>query len=275
MPDSDSMTSFPRARSSEPVVKEDPFATHVDTGETSLFMRLWLATPDWVFRTLGVTFFVLWLSTQIHFYTDWYQLYLVYRKPVMFLQPIKLVLVHSTLLIVMLSFIFRLPAKSRASRPREIILPVIGGFWPFVPFLIQMVLDWKWPAAAKAYNAFTWVNSPSIQVFVTGSVLILLGNALDVWGYASLFRSISIVAEARELKVTGPYLLVRHPIYLGHFIAQAGMWLFFAKTHWVWITFYLFFVFVQLYRSRVEEEVLERAFGERYLQYKRETFWFF
>jgi protein-S-isoprenylcysteine O-methyltransferase Ste14 len=52
------------------------------------------------------------------------------------------------------------------------------------------------------------------------------------------------------------------------------VWLLYARTHFVWIAFYACFVAMQLYRARVEEEVLERAFGEQYTKWKRETYWF-
>ena len=111
-------------------------------------------------------------------------------------------------------------------------------------------------------------------MFLCGTALIVVGNLIDVSGYATLFRSVSIAAEARELKVTGLYRIVRHPIYLGQILAQAGVWLFYARTHVVWITFYVAFVAMQLYRSRLEDRVLQRAFGEPYLTWKRRTFWF-
>jgi protein-S-isoprenylcysteine O-methyltransferase Ste14 len=119
-----------------------------------------------------------------------------------------------------------------------------------------------------------WKRQLSFATFASGTALVLVGNALDVWGYGKLFRSISIVPEARDLKVSGPYRFVRHPIYLGQMLAQAGVWLFFAQTHVVWIAFYACFVGMQLYRSRLEDRVLERAFGEPYLAWKRRTFWF-
>ena len=80
--------------------------------------------------------------------------------------------------------------------------------------------------------------------------------------------------EARVLKITGPYRFVRHPIYLGQFLAQAGVWLVLANTHWVWIAFYVCFVALQLIRTRMEDKVLGDAFGASHRDWKLRTFWF-
>ncbi len=101
-----------------------------------------------------------------------------------------------------------------------------------------------------------------------------IGLSIEVWGYAILARSLSIVPEARDLKVTGPYRFVRHPVYFGQFIAQGGFLLLAANTHWVWISLYALFVAMQLYRSKLEDHVLEKAFGEPYREWKEKTFWF-
>ncbi len=244
--------------------------------------RLWFATPDWVFRVMGAGFFFTYLATRLPEYSDgfwqacgWYRfaggftLYFPYRA-----------LVDITYLLIALAFCFRLKPLARAARAREIVLPVTVAFWPFLPFAIQAVLQTSALQAAAPewsaqYEAFMFSPTPlPAWQFITGSALLVIGNVFDVWGYAVLFRSISIVAEARVLKVTGPYRIVRHPIYFGQFLSQGGLWLFYANTHLVWVCFYLCFVVMQLYRARIEEDVLERTFGETYGIWKRKTFWF-
>ena len=125
--------------------------------------------------------------------------------------------------------------------------------------------------AGKVFIQRPWMNFP--QVF-GGASLIILGNALDLSGYATLFRSFSVLPEARELKTTGLYRFVRHPVYLGQFISQAGVWLIFAPAHWVWWSFYVTFIVLQLWRTKREDAVLERAFGNDFREWKERTFWF-
>lgn len=241
-------------------------------------MRCWLVTPDWLFRVLGAGFFLAYLAVRLPAYAQgfwrsgaWYtfagglELYVPHR-----------VLVDITYLLIALAFCFRLKPRTRAATAREVVLPLVAAFWPFLPFALEAALELiATPDSANRYKTFMLdASNWRPWQFLGGSALLVLGILLQIWGYAVLFRSLSIVAEARRLKVTGPYRITRHPIYLGQFFALGGFWLFYAQTHVVWIAFYLCFVILQLWRARVEEVVLERAFGERYTAWKRKTFWF-
>lgn len=243
----------------------------------SALQRAWMATPDWVFRVLGASVFFGFIALNIPAYRSgiWqhgtfyrfeggYELWIPWR-----------VLVDLTYLIIALAFCFRTRPLWRAATAREVLLPLIAAFWPLLPFFMGAALhriDTDWTAR---FEAFMWDRQKwQHPIFLVGSMLIVIGNLMDIAGYATLFRSISIAAEARELKTSGLYRIVRHPIYLGQILAQGGIWLFYARTHLAWIAFYAAFVAMQLYRSRVEDRVLERAFGEQYLAWKRKTFWF-
>jgi protein-S-isoprenylcysteine O-methyltransferase Ste14 len=242
-------------------------------------MRLWLAMPDWLFRLLGAAVFLGFVALRLPNYFGEKGFWLIGAAYVTADQsiyfPWSQVFIDLTYLLVGLAFCFRVQPKARAARPGEIIIPIIAAFWPFLPWAAQAILQGSGSPLASRYGAFMMDRRAwgPLQ-FLAGSMVILLGNMLDVWGYAVLFRSVSIVAEARVLKVNGPYRFVRHPIYMGQILAQAGVWLFYAQTHLVWIAFYACFVAMQLYRARVEEVVLERAFGEQYAKWKRETYWF-
>jgi len=52
---------------------------------------------------------------------------------------------------------------------------------------------------------------------------LLAGFAIHVSAKLVLRRSFGVVAANRGVKASGPYRLVRHPMYLGYILSQAGM----------------------------------------------------
>jgi len=247
--------------------------------DSTWLVRLWLALPDWGFRLLGAAFFFGFLAWEVsdYFQIGFWRSWNYWRLPggrFLYL-PWAKVLIDVTYLLIAVSFIFRIPPRSRASRPCEILVPLAGTFWPYLPFAVKALLVWTHSYLAGPYVAFMFDRHLTLSGFIAGSACVILGNILDVWGYGVLFRSFSLVPEARELKVVGPYRFIRHPVYVGQMLSQAGVWLFFATWHIVWIAFFLCFVGLQLYRSWMEDRVLERAFGDSYLAWKRKTFWVF
>ena len=184
------------------------------------------------------------------------------------------ILVDANMVLLAVAFAIRLPPRSRANTARQIVVPVIGGFWPFLPFLLQdllTLLDHPWAPQVQATLAYGAMDRSTFQA---GVALVIAGNALDVWAYATLMRSFSIVAEARELKTGGPYRWVRHPVYLGQIVAQGGIWLVLLGPSAGWALFWCAFVAMQLYRSWVEDGVLEHAFGDAYRAWRPTTWWF-
>lgn len=243
----------------------------------SLATRLWNAVPDWVFRLLGAAFFLGYLAYRApDYFADFWNIGLFFQLPdgTRLRIPWTRVLVDLTVLLIGLSYLFRLPPRARTARFGDIVIAVAGGFWPTLPFILGAWLAWTDPESYRSYSAFIWRDSLAMVPLLGGAALILAGNALDVWGYTVLFRSCSIVPEARELTVRGPYRFVRHPVYLGQMLAQGGIWLVFARAHLILVLFFVAFVSIQLYRAAVEERVLEQAFGDRYRKWKQATYWF-
>jgi protein-S-isoprenylcysteine O-methyltransferase Ste14 len=106
-----------------------------------------------------------------------------------------------------------------------------------------------------------------------GSLLAVAGAALVVSSRAALGPAWSFVPKADQetgLVTTGPYRLVRHPIYLGFILLAVGQALSFIS----WPAFLIVLsgiVPTFAWRARAEEKLLSRTFGERYAVYKRQT----
>ena len=241
------------------------------------FSRFWLAIPEWWGQAAGAAAMFLWLGFELPAWYHnfwrmgaWYQ----FADGTRINLPWTRVLVDLNILLVGLAFVFRRPARIRSAQASEVLLSLLAGWWPILPFLAVAVMSWF-----DHFTAVHWkflVQRPSLNLLqvVSGASLIVAGNALDLSGYETLFRSFSVLPEARELKTSGLYRFVRHPVYLGQFLSQAGVWLIFAPAHWGLWSYYAIFIVLQMWRTRREDAVLERAFGNVYLEWKERTFWF-
>jgi protein-S-isoprenylcysteine O-methyltransferase Ste14 len=106
----------------------------------------------------------------------------------------------------------------------------------------------------------------------TGLAIIVAGLTFSVWGRRHLGPnwSVSVTLKAdHELVRSGPYALVRHPIYSGCLLAIAGAALVTEQWRGV-IGFALIFASLA-YKVRVEERWLSEYFGDPYRAYRREV----
>jgi protein-S-isoprenylcysteine O-methyltransferase Ste14 len=108
----------------------------------------------------------------------------------------------------------------------------------------------------------------SLTAGIVSSLLIFAGDGLAVLTLIQLRRSFSIMPEARELVTSGPYRLVRHPLYLAEGIAATGSILQFL-SFWTVILLAAQILF-QLRRINNEEAILTEAFPY-YAVYREKT----
>jgi protein-S-isoprenylcysteine O-methyltransferase Ste14 len=92
------------------------------------------------------------------------------------------------------------------------------------------------------------------------SFLVFFGTTFGVYSLVWLGRSISIMPESRKLVTSGPYAMIRHPLYLGEQIALLGVALQ-SRSDWALAALALQLA-CQLCRMNYEEKVLQRSFPE-------------
>jgi protein-S-isoprenylcysteine O-methyltransferase Ste14 len=103
---------------------------------------------------------------------------------------------------------------------------------------------------------------------MVSTLLVLFGSAAAIYTLLRLGRSFSLMAEARRLVTSGPYRLVRHPLYLAEELAIIGIFMQFLSpsTAFVLVAQIAF----QLRRMHNEEAVLVESFPE-YAAYRQRT----
>ena len=105
-----------------------------------------------------------------------------------------------------------------------------------------------------------------------GVALVAAGLAFTVWARVHLGRNWSATVTLKddhELIRSGPYRLVRHPIYTGILVAFAGSAL--VRGEWR-AALAVVIVLAALWRKlRLEERWLEETFGEAYARYRAEV----
>jgi protein-S-isoprenylcysteine O-methyltransferase Ste14 len=127
-------------------------------------------------------------------------------------------------------------------------------------------------ALAGSFMMYGMVLFPRHDLSLLGEIvstfLTLVGSVGAVIALSQLGRSFSIMAESRQLVTTGPYRVVRHPLYAAELIATVGVFMQFASVYTVLLlTAQIAF---QLRRMHNEELVLTIRFPE-YAAYSQTT----
>ena len=152
--------------------------------------------------------------------------------------------------------------KTRASQEGGGRAPVVANLSAFGLFFPSLLI---FSGSSEA--------SMALPLALSGCLLALAGAALVLRSRAELGPAWSFVPKADQgtgLVTTGPYRLVRHPIYLGLALLAMGEALAFGS--WPALMIVLSGVVPTFaWRARAEEKLLSRTFGERYAVYRQRT----
>jgi protein-S-isoprenylcysteine O-methyltransferase Ste14 len=157
---------------------------------------------------------------------------------------------------------------SRAAKPTERREPMGSRLLHVLPLLFAVWLLWaeKLPVSFLNERLFPWAPSE----FWAAVLVTALGLLFTVWARTHLGRNWSgtvTIKQDDELIASGPYAIVRHPIYTGLIVAFIGSGMARGELRGLLA---VFIAWAALWRKlRLEERWMIERFGERYVAYCR------
>ena len=123
------------------------------------------------------------------------------------------------------------------------------------------------------WKPLPWVLSPSARFWmvIVGALLYFPGMAFTLWGRLALGKNYFVstgfgaqLFEDHQLITSGPFAIVRHPMYVGLILAAMGA----VAIYMTWTTLYFaLFAPLTLVRAKREEHALAEEFGEQWRDY--------
>ncbi len=166
------------------------------------------------------------------------------------LEPVSTIkvamLIHHLLLAcfnALLIFLYLIRSAAR-STTKSLFAKAISVIATFLPLTIPMLSR----------------PSDNPNILILAGLVTIFGIAIALYSLGTLGRSFSIIPQARRLVQTGPYKLVRHPVYLGELISILGVVL--ARPSAITMAIYCLLTALLIYRALLEEKLLAGIFPE-------------
>lgn len=100
---------------------------------------------------------------------------------------------------------------------------------------------------------------------VSGIIVLITGFAFIIMSFTKI-GAIPSIKEKGGLSTTGVYGVVRHPIYAGTIIAQAGLTL--LNQSLITLAYIPVSIILYFFMTVIEEKDLVKTFGQEYTEYK-------
>jgi protein-S-isoprenylcysteine O-methyltransferase Ste14 len=146
-----------------------------------------------------------------------------------------------------------------SSRLRYHLPALLSCLLMFTPVFWRGTLGQRWLPAGVPEEAL-------------GVSLTVAGIAVAIWArvyIGSNWSGVVTVKENHQLIRTGPYASVRHPIYSGMILAMIGTAV--LNRRWAGLLAVPVLAAAFYFKSRVEEQFMQRTFGPEYDLYRRRT----
>jgi len=149
--------------------------------------------------------------------------------------------------------------QSLAGRARHILLGVVAFL-----LLFDNRIAWGVLAAPLVPAAWAWA--------VAGAALTWAGVGLAIWARTILgsnWSGLVTLKQNHTLIRSGPYSVVRHPIYSGLLLAGLGTALALGEARGFLAVAVVFLLWLE--KSRTEERFMIEQFGREYEEYRQRT----
>ena len=133
----------------------------------------------------------------------------------------------------------------------------------FILLFLAIAMHFIFPIKKVIFPPYTYI----------GFLLIAFGGIINIWTDCLLKKRKTTVKPHKNptyLIASGPFRFTRNPQYLGFAAIILGV----AVLHGTLITFIfpvIFIILMELMFIPIEEKNLEKAFGKRYLNYKKQV----
>jgi protein-S-isoprenylcysteine O-methyltransferase Ste14 len=172
--------------------------------------------------------------------------------------------------VVWIAFLLYWQIKAINTKATKRLEPAASRILRVCMFLIAFALLWSTRIPLPWLYLPLWPRG--LLPFWLGAAVTVAGLLFAVWAREHLGRNWSrsvTIKQDHELITTGPYAVVRHPIYTGILAGFLGMAIAISQVRG-FIVFVLIFVAFWI-KFRMEEQWMRSQFGAAYAAYARHT----
>ena len=131
-----------------------------------------------------------------------------------------------------------------------------------IPFLLVMII----------------FAQPTAMTMIIGFAMVMAGEMMRFWGvaYAGSLTRVTASVGAPEVIIAGPFAYVRNPLYVGNLLTYVGIGVMSnALFPWLVLCAAFWFSFQYYQIVALEEDFLEKKFGDQYREFKQRVPRFF
>jgi protein-S-isoprenylcysteine O-methyltransferase Ste14 len=172
--------------------------------------------------------------------------------------------------VLWIAFLLYWQVKAFGTKATQRMEPAASRVLRVLIFLVAIIL------LSTTRIPFRWLYlqpwPTGFWIFWLGAAVMVAGLLFAIWAREHLGRNWSrsvTIKEDHELIRTGPYAVVRHPIYTGILAGFLGTAIALSEVRG-YIAFALIFLALWL-KLRMEENWMRAQFGERYATYSQRT----